>query len=148
MLLRIDQAIASAQTGLDIMQKQRTLQRTRDEQEVVVMRLVNEVGETKGRRMSSFLLTDAENRKKTLIRFLAPRDIEYTGLLIWEGKHGDDDQWLFLPATRRAKRIPATGKKNRFMGTDSAFEDLRPENLPLHRYALVGSETIDGHDET
>lgn len=32
------------------------------------------------------------------------------------------------------------------MGTDFAFEDLRPENLPLHRYALVGSETIDGDD--
>jgi hypothetical protein len=48
MLLCIDQAIASVQTGLDITQKQRTLQRTRDEQEVVVTRLINEAGETKG----------------------------------------------------------------------------------------------------
>lgn len=137
---------ASAQTGLDIMEKQRMLLRARDEQEVVVMRLVNKAGETKERRMATYLLTDSGNRSKTLMRFLSPRDIEDTGLLTWEGAQGDDDQWLYLPAAGRAKRIPSSGKKNRFMGTDFAFEDLRPENLGLHAYTLSGSETIDGKD--
>jgi hypothetical protein len=140
------EAAVSAQSGLDIMQKQRTLLRARDEQEVVVMRLVSKAGETKERGMASYLLTDAGNRSKSLMRFLSPRDIEDTGLLTWEGARGDDDQWLYLPAAGRAKRIPSSGKKNRFMGTDFAFEDLRPENLSVHSYTLVGSETIDGQD--
>jgi hypothetical protein len=135
-----------AQSGLEIMQKQRTLHRARDEQEIVVMRLVSKAGDTKERRMASYLLTDANDRSKTLIRFLSPRDIEDTGLLTWEGTQGDDDQWLYLPAAGRAKRIPSSGKKNRFMGTDFAFEDLRPENLLLHTYTLVGSDTLDDHD--
>jgi outer membrane lipoprotein-sorting protein len=145
-LLALVEAAASAQTGLEIMEKQRALQRSRDEQEIVVMRLVSKSGETKERRMASYLLTGADDRSKTLLRFLAPRDIENTGLLTWEGDEGDDDQWLYLPATRRAKRIPSSGKKNRFMGTDFAFEDLRPESLSLYKYALIGSESIDGQD--
>jgi outer membrane lipoprotein-sorting protein len=32
------------------------------------------------------------------------------------------------------------------MGTDFSYEDLRPENLALHTYALLGSESVDGHD--
>lgn len=62
------------------------------------------------------------------------------------GEDGNDDQWLYLPATRNAKRIAAAGKKNRFMGTDFAYEDLRPENLAAHSYRLAGSEALDGSD--
>ena len=140
------QAGTSAQTGREITQKERDLHRSRDEQEISLMRLVNKAGETKERRMVSYVLMDSENLAKTLIRFLAPRDIENTGLLTWEAKNGDDDQWLYLPATRKPKRIPSSGKKNRFMGTDFAFEDLRPENLALHTHTLIGSETVDGKD--
>src|SRR5690242_6085119 len=32
------------------------------------------------------------------------------------------------------------------MDTDFSYEDLRPENLALHTYALVGSDGVDGHD--
>jgi hypothetical protein len=41
---------------------------------------------------------------------------------------------------------PMSGKKERFMGSDLAYEDLRPENLSLHRYTMLGSEAVDGHD--
>lgn len=139
-------APALAQTGLEVMQKQRDLQRSRDEHEVVVMRLVSKTGDTKERGMSSYLRTGDDDRTKMLLRFVSPRDIENTGLLTWEGLRGDDDQWLYLPATGRAKRIPSSGKKNRFMGTDFSFEDLRPENLDLHQYTLVTSERLDGQD--
>jgi hypothetical protein len=145
-LVVMAEVAASAQSGLEIMEKQRMLLRARDEQEVVVMRLVSKAGDTKERQMASYVLTDANNRSKTLMRFLSPRDIEDTGLLTWEGAQGDDDQWVYLPANKRPKRIPSSGKKQRFMGTDFAYEDLRPENLALHTYAMVGSETIDGKD--
>lgn len=84
--------------------------------------------------------------EKILVRFAAPRDVEGTGLLTWEARDGNDDQWLYLPATRKPKRIAASGKKNRFMGTDFSYEDLRPESLALHRYTLGGSETVEGRD--
>jgi hypothetical protein len=137
---------AAAQSGLEIMQKQRELQRASDEVEVSVMKIYSKTGQVKERRLVSYALTPRGGLAKTLLRFLAPRDIENTALLTWEGQGGDDDQWLYLPATRRVKRIAASAKKNRFMGTDFSYEDLRPENLALHVYALAGSERVEGQD--
>ncbi|MBI4591171.1 MAG: outer membrane lipoprotein-sorting protein [Candidatus Rokubacteria bacterium] len=137
---------AGAQTGLRIMQKQRELQRAGDEEETWLMKLINKGGAVKERRVVTYTLTDAQDLSKILIRFLAPPDVENTGLLTWERKGGNDDQWLYLPATRKVKRIASSGKKNRFMGTDFAFEDLRPESLELHTYALIGTEVVEGQE--
>jgi hypothetical protein len=132
-----------AQSGLEIMQKQRSLQRARDETETSTMKIFSKAGEVKLRRIASYSLTAPDSLSKTLLRFLAPRDVENTALLTWEGKEGDDDQWLYLPATRKVKRIAASGKKNRFMGSDFSYEDLRPENLALHTYTFLKIETLD-----
>jgi hypothetical protein len=135
----------AAQSGLEIMQAQRERHRVADEHEVLLMRIVSATGRTKERRLASYALTPARGSSKSLLRFLAPRDVEHTGLLTWEAPDGDDEQWLYLPATRKVKRIVSGSKKNRFMGSDFAYEDLRPENLALHSYTLVGTEVVDGH---
>lgn len=137
---------ADSPSGLDIMKKQRDLQRVKDEEETQLMTLVNKNGESKQRKVVRLTVTNAEDLSKILIRFLSPRDVENSGLLTWEAKDGNDDQWLYLPATKKTKRIASSGKKNRFMGTDFAFEDLRSENLSLHTYNLVGSEMVDDQD--
>lgn len=136
----------AAESGRDIMERQRELQRARDEVETAVMKIYSKAGEVKERRLVSYALTPRQGPTKTLIRFLAPRDVENTALLTWERQDGDDDQWLYLPATRRVKRIAASGKKTRFMGTDFSYEDLRPENLALHTYRLLSSERIGEAD--
>jgi outer membrane lipoprotein-sorting protein len=139
-------APAADPSALDVMKKQRAVHRVKDEEERQAVKLVSKSGATKERKLARYLLSGAGDLDKILVRFLAPRDVENTGLLTWEGKDGDDDQWLYLPAVKRPKRIAASGKKNRFMGTDFAYEDLRPENVAAHTYALVGSETVDGAD--
>ncbi|WP_447975237.1 outer membrane lipoprotein-sorting protein [Nitrospira sp. Kam-Ns4a] len=133
-------------TGLEIIKKQRDLQRAKDEEETQQMTLVNKNGETKQRKVVRQTLTVADDLSKILIRFKAPRDVENTGLLTWEAKDGNDDQWLYLPDLKKTTRIASSGKKNRFMGTDFAYEDLRPETLSLHTYTVVGSEAVDGQD--
>ena len=135
---------ASAQTGPDIMKKQRDLLKTKDEYEMQKMVLVNAQGQKKERKIERYTKTDANDLNKILIRFLSPRDVENTALLTWEKQGGDDDQWLNLPAVGKPKRIASSGKKNRFMGTDFSYEDLRPEALDAYTYKLVGSETCDG----
>jgi outer membrane lipoprotein-sorting protein len=135
---------ATAETGAEVMQKQRSLQRVKDEEERQRLTLVSKTGATKERTFVRFTLTGGDDLDKILVRFLAPRDVENTALLTWEAKDGNDDQWLYLPATKKPKRIAASGKKNRFMGTDFAYEDLRPETLTAHRYTLAGADTIDG----
>ena len=133
-----------AQSAAEIMEKQRELHRLQDEEERQLLRLVSRTGAVKERKVVVYTLSGPGGLHKILVRFLAPRDVENTALLTWEAKDGDDDQWLYLPATRKPKRIAASGKKNRFMGTDFAYEDLRPESLGANRYALVGTEAVEG----
>ena len=137
---------AWAQSALAIMQKQRELHRAADEQETLAVKIVDRRGAIKKRRLMRYTATAPDGLSKVLVRFVAPRDIANTGLLIWEARNGDDDQWLYLPGVKKVKRIAASGKKNRFLGTDFSFEDLRPEALAAHRYESAGSEAIDGQD--
>jgi hypothetical protein len=139
-------AAAAAQSGVEIMQTSRQVHRVGDEEERLLLRLVSRAGAAKERRVARFTLYGRDGLDRVMLRFLAPRDVENTGLLTWEARDGDDDQWLYLPATRRVKRIAASGKKNRFMGTDFSYEDLRPENVEANRYTLRGTEPVDGHD--
>jgi hypothetical protein len=137
-------APGTGQPASELMQKQREQHRLRDEEERQMLRLVSKTGAVKERQIVIYTLSGPGGLHKILLRFLAPRDVENTALLTWEARDGDDDQWLYLPATRKPKRVAASGKKNRFMGTDFAYEDLRPENLPANRYVLVGTEVLDG----
>lgn len=137
-------ARAADPTATEIMKQQRETHRVKDEEERQALKLVSKAGATKERKLVRYLLSGAGDLDKILVRFTAPRDVENTGLLTWEGKDGNDDQWLYLPTVKKPKRIAASGKKNRFMGTDFAYEDLRPENVAANTYAMVGTEAIDG----
>jgi Outer membrane lipoprotein-sorting protein len=137
---------AAAQSGADIMKAQRQRQRVQDEEERQVLTLVSKSGATKERRLVRYVRTGSGDLDKILVRFRAPRDVENTALLTWEARDGNDDQWLYLPSLKKPKRIAAGGKKNRFMGSDFAYEDLRPESLAANTYTLAGSEAVDGVD--
>src|SRR5258705_8518962 len=137
---------AQAPTALAVMQTHRELHHAKDEEETLAVKIVDKRGAIKQRRLVRATITTPDGLSKVLVRFVAPRDIANTGLLIWEARDGDDDQWLYLPAVKKVKRIAASGKKSRFLGTDFAFEDLRPEALASHRYESAGSETLDGQD--
>jgi len=137
---------ASAQSGAEIMKEQRERQRVKDEVEHQSLKIFSRSGAAKERQLVRNVLTGPGDLDKLLIRFEAPRDVENTALLTWEAKDGDDDQWLYLPSVRKPKRIAASGKKNRFMGTDFAYEDLRHEALAVHAYTLVATEALDGAD--
>ena len=139
-------AQAQGPSGLEIMQKHRQLHRVRDEQEQQLVKLVSKGGAVKERRIVRYTLNGRDDLDKILVRFLAPRDVEGTALLTWEARDGNDDQWLYLPAAKKSKRIAASAKRNRFMGTDFTYEDLRPENLAVNRYTLTGRETIEGQE--
>src|SRR2546426_11891438 len=137
---------AAAQSGLEIMQRQRELQHVRDEEDRQVLRLVSKSGATKERRVTRWVLSGPNDLDKILVRFQAPRDVENTALLTWEAADGNDDQWLYLPSVKKPKRTAASSKKNRFMGTDFAYEDLRSEPLAVHTYTLLGADVVDGAD--
>jgi len=59
----------------------------------------------------------------TMLFFLSPADVKDTGFLTYDydDESRDDDQWLFLPALRKTKRIASGDKSGSFMGSDFTY---------------------------
>lgn len=62
--------------------------------------------------------------KRTLVRFLQPADVAGTGFLVIEDAGGREQQFLYLPAIGKVKRITGSQRHQRFMGTDLTYADL------------------------
>jgi outer membrane lipoprotein-sorting protein len=138
-------APAAAQSGLEVMTEQSRRHQTKSEEARIKLTLIDPSGKEKERELMTVAKRDEKGLARIMLKFLAPADIRNTGLLTWEQPgEQDDDQWLFLPATRSAKRIASSSKKNAFMGTDFAFEDLRAEDLAAHTYTIKGEEDLGG----
>lgn len=131
--------------GREIMQQQKKRHEVPSEIARLNMHLHDRKGRVRKRAMVTHVKQDAQGNNRILLKFLEPADIRNVGLLTWEqGEGKKDDQWLYLPAAGRVKRIAGATKRSQFMGTDLAYEDLQPENLSRNTYSVKGSETLDG----
>ena len=112
----------------------------------VTMRLRNAAGQEALREMT-FSTLERENTDvgdKSLVVFATPRDVEGTALLSHAKILEPDDQWLFLPALGRVRRISSANKSGPFVGSEFAFEDFTSLELNKYEYAWIGEEEIDG----
>jgi len=90
------------------------------------------------------------NEKRTVIHYLTPRNVKKTAFLTFDypevGK--DDDQWLYLPAMRKVRRISASDRGDYFLGTDFTYEDIKKESkVTLEDYTrkTLREEEIKGN---
>lgn len=89
------------------------------------------------------------DEKRTVIFYLKPRNVKKTGFLTYDYPQAskDDDQWLYLPAMRKVRRISASDRGDYFLGTDFTFEDIKKESkvtIEDFTWKTVGEENIDG----
>ncbi len=98
------------------------------------------------REMSIMVLEGGteDDGNKSLIRFSKPGDIEGTTLLTHARKVGNDDQWIFLPAVKRVKRISSTNRSGAFAGSEFAYEDLVSQEPGKYTYTWIRDEDLDG----
>jgi hypothetical protein len=83
---------------------------------------------------------DEEMGDKSLIIFKSPADIDGTALLSHARILDPDDQWLYLPALKRVKRISSVNKSGPFVGSEFAFEDFTSLELNKFTYSYVREE--------
>lgn len=129
--------------GRTIVQKNDQQQKSQDEYTEMTMTLISKTGKKRIRKVVQYQQTDNRGDKKILIRFLSPPDIKGTGLLTLEHHNREDEQWLYLPALRRVRRISAAEKSDNFVGTDFTYQDLKSEDMDQYHYRLTGEESID-----
>jgi len=106
------------------------------------MILRNAAGQESSRalRISTLEKADESVGDKSLVLFDTPRDIEGTALLSHAKILDPDDQWLYLPALKRVKRISSSNKSGPFVGSEFAFEDFTAIELNKFDYRYVGEE--------
>jgi predicted RND superfamily exporter protein len=110
----------------------------------VRMTLMNAHGQTSERRMRSAMLEVTGDGDRTLVVFDEPADVKGSAVLTYSHASAADDQWLYLPAVRRVKRIASSNKAGPFMGSEFAFEDLASQEIEKYTYRLVGEDTLGG----
>lgn len=116
----------------------------KDQQARMEMILRNRQGQESRRQIRTQTLEGTEDGDKTLIVFDEPLDVQGTALLTFTHKVGDDDQWLYLPALKRVKRIASNNKSGPFMGSEFAYEDMTSQEVEKYTYKYVREEDLDG----
>ena len=95
---------------------------------------------TRSLKIATLEKPDESVGDKSLVLFDTPRDIEGTALLSHARILEPDDQWLFLPALKRVKRIASSNKSGPFVGSEFAFEDFTAIELNKFDYRYLGTE--------
>ena len=101
------------------------------------MYLKNKNGQTSSRSMSNKTLEMADDGDKSMITFNSPADVKGTATLTYTHREGPDDQWLYLPAIARVKRISSSNKSGPFMGSEFAYEDLSSQEVEKYTYKFI-----------
>ncbi len=90
--------------------------------------------------LNTLEIVDETVGDKSMIVFDTPADIEGTALLSHAKILDPDDQWLYLPALKRVKRISSVNKSGPFVGSEFAFEDFTGLELNKYDYQYLREE--------
>jgi len=110
-----------------------------------VMGLISRGGKKRIRHFITYRKDDGKLLKQ-LIRFTSPDDIKGTGFLSFEQDDGATEQFLYLPALRRTRRIVSSQKDHRFVNTDFTYEDMERRRVGDYIHTISGAEKKQGRD--
>jgi len=106
----------------------------------MTMLLKNRHGEESSRYIRLRTLEVDGDGDKSMSVFDRPRDVKGTAFLSFTHKTGSDDQWLYLPALKRVKRISSRNKSGSFMGSEFAYEDISSQEVEKYTYKYIKDE--------
>lgn len=110
------------------------------------MILIDKRGQKRIRKMRTFS-KDFGVDDYSLMFFLSPADVKDTGFLTYDYADfdRDDDQWLYLPALKKTKRIASGDKSGSFMGSDFNYSDMSSRPLDRYDYRIMKEMELNGH---
>ncbi|MCK5236674.1 MAG: outer membrane lipoprotein-sorting protein [Deltaproteobacteria bacterium] len=106
----------------------------------LLMVLKNKHGKESKRRMRMKAFEVEGDGDKSISIFDNPKDVRGTAMLTFGHKDRDDEQWLYLPALKRVKRISSSNKSGSFMGSEFSFEDMGGRELEKYSYKWLRDE--------
>ncbi|RKY81556.1 outer membrane lipoprotein-sorting protein [candidate division KSB1 bacterium] len=132
-------------TGLKIIENVYNRPAPKDQTGDLTMTLINSRGDTRVREIKQYVKDYGKVEKKIMF-FISPADVRNTSFMNWsydqEGK--DDDQWIYLPALKKVKRISSDSKSDYFMGSDFTYDDLGDRQPSEDTHKLLREEEFNG----
>ncbi len=146
LLLFAAPALAEAPTARAIMEAVDARDDGDHSTQIMEMILIDKRGGQRVRQLRSYG-RDVGEDEQSILFFLSPADVEDTGFLTYDydDPERDDDQWLYLPALNRTKRLASSDKSGAFMGSDFSYADMTDRPLDAYEYRLLGEDEVDGH---
>ncbi len=138
-------ALAAQPTGREIMERVDARDDGDRAIEDVEMVLIDKRGNQRVRKIRAFSRDEGKDTH-TIMFFLSPADVKDTAFLTYDydDPDKDDDQWLYLPALKKTKRIASTDKSGSFMGSDFTYADMTDRELDYYNYRLMKEDEVDG----
>jgi outer membrane lipoprotein-sorting protein len=118
----------------------------KDQKSDMKMILRNRQGQETERNIRNKQLEVEGDGDKSMSIFDSPADVKGTAFLSYTHAIKPDDQWLFLPALKRVKRISSNNKSGPFMGSEFAYEDITSQEVEKYTYQWLKDEQYDGRD--
>lgn len=109
------------------------------------MILIDKNNNRRVREMTMFAKDEGRDTRR-LVFFLSPANVKHTGFLTYDYDSGekDDDQWLYLPALRKTKRIASSDKSAAFMGSDMSYADLTRRVISEWKFKILKEGEVRG----
>ena len=137
--------LAEAPSGLELIESVYYRPDGEDMQSRLTMTLINSRGDERVREIRQFMKDFGDVEKKVMF-FESPADVRNTSFMNWSyttvGE--DDDQWIYLPALKKVKRISSDSKGDYFMGSDFTYDDLGDRHPSSDTHTVLGHEDVNG----
>ncbi len=113
---------------------------------LVHMDLIEEDGSVKNRIVEGWGTETEDELSNMVLVFHRPASVQGTRFLVKEREDRDDDQWIYLPALKRVRRIASSEEDSSFMGTDFTYGDLKSREVAEDSHTLLREESFGGRE--
>ena len=135
---------AAELSGEEIMEKVYNRETGDSRTSKLKMILINRHGAERIRELKQYEKDFGEVEKKIMF-FISPADVRNTSFMNWTyDSEQSDDQWIFLPALNKVKRISSENKSDYFMGSDFTYDDLGDRTLAEDKHKLIREDKVNG----
>ncbi|MBE3576101.1 MAG: outer membrane lipoprotein-sorting protein [Limnochordales bacterium] len=133
-------------SGTEIIKRYNEMGSVMDMSAEIEMRIISKSGQERVRQLTIVSKRGDDATRKVLLRFLSPADVKGTAFLSISGVRGEDENWLYLPALGKPRRIASEERSNSFMGSDFTYADIGLLKIDDYRHTLLRTERL-GNEE-
>lgn len=142
-IFMLDAKAAGTPDAKTLLRKSVQAMHTKNEEAIYVMKLIGSGGDVSTRRMRVWFKSASDDDAKLMLKFTEPADIRGTGFLTIVEKGKPSDQWLYLPALKKSRRIKGGNADEPFLGSDFTMGDLSVEKEDGMEYKITGTQKCD-----